>query len=76
MEASDHEITETADKIRIQTKIKRGTGTRDQDTHNLKVRGRNPDEVARRMEKTIAELQKRDVFETVREIQSEGSDGE
>jgi len=76
MKGSDHEITETADKIRIQTKIKRGTGTRDQDTHNVKVRGRNPDEVARRMEVTIFELQKRDVFEEVRQIQSEGSDDE
>lgn len=74
MEASDHEITETADKIRIQTKIKRGTGTRDQDTHNLKVRGRTPEEVARRMEVTISELEERDVFETVREIQEEGDD--
>ena len=71
MEASDHEITETADKIRIQTKIKRGTGTRDQDTHNIKARGRTPDEVARRMEKTISELKDRDVFENVRQIQSE-----
>lgn len=76
MKGSDHEITETADKIRIQTKIKRGSGTRDQDTHNVKVRGRTPDEVARRMEKTIAELKDRDVFETVREIQSEGGDGQ
>ena len=76
MKGSDHEITETADKIRIQTKIKRGTGTRDQDTHNVKVRGRKPDEVARRMEVTIFELQKRDVFEEVRQIQSEGSDDE
>mgnify|MGYP006928068390 CR=1 FL=1 len=76
MKGSDHEITETADKIRIQTKIKRGRATRDQDTHKLKVRGRNPVEVARRMDKTIAELEKRDVFETVREIQSEGSDDE
>jgi hypothetical protein len=74
MKGSDHEITETADKIRIQTKIKRGTGTRDQDTHNLKARGRTPEEVARRMEVTIAELEERDVFDTVREIQSEGSD--
>ena len=71
MRASDHEITESHDKIRIQTKIKRGTGTRDQDTHNVKVRGRTPDEVARRMEVTIFELQERDVFESVRQIQSE-----
>jgi len=76
MKGSDHEITETADKIRIQTKIKRGTGTRDQDTHNLKVRGRTPEEVARRMEVTIFELEKRDVFEEVRQIQLEGSDDE
>ena len=71
MKASDHEITESHDKIRIQTKMKRGTGTRDQDTHNVKVRGQNPEEVARRMEVTIFELQKRYVFETVRQIQSE-----
>lgn len=71
MEVPDYEITESHDKIRIQTKIKRGTGTRDQDTHNVKVRGQNPDEVARRMEVTIFELQERDVFESVRQIQSE-----
>lgn len=75
MSGTDHELTETADKIRIQTKIKRGTGTRDQDTHNVKVRGSEPEEVARRMEVTIFELQKRDVFENVRQIQSGGDDG-
>lgn len=74
MKGSDHEIRETADKLRIQTKIKRGTGTRDQDTHNIKVRGRDAEQVARRMEKTIFELQRRDVFENVRQIQSEGDD--
>jgi len=76
MSTNNHDVTESMDKIRIQTKIKRGTGTRDQDTHNVKVRGQIPHEVARRMEVTIFELQKRDVFETVREIQSEGSDDE
>lgn len=67
-ERQRHNINETADKVRLQTKVKRGTGTRDQDTHNIKVRGESGEEAAKRMAAVIAALERRDVFADVREL--------
>ena len=69
MEGSDHKIRESKDKIRTSVKIKRGTGTRDQDTYQIKARGRTPDEVAHRIERTIGELKDRGTFEEIRQLQ-------
>jgi hypothetical protein len=63
-----HNVNETADKIRVQTKLKRGTGTRDQDTHNIKVRADSPEAAAERMAAVVAALEDRDVFADVREV--------
>jgi len=71
MEGSDHKIRESNDKIRTSVKIKRGTGTRDQDTYQIKARGRTPDEVAYRIERTIEELKERGTFEEIRQLQPE-----
>jgi hypothetical protein len=70
----NHTLRESTDKIRVNTQVKRGTATRDQDTHDLKVRGETPEQAAERMETLVAELRKRDVFQSVREIGNE--DGE
>jgi hypothetical protein len=48
-----HHVNESADKITLKTKIKRGTGTRDEDKYDLKVKGDSPGDVA----ETMAELQ-------------------
>ncbi len=67
-------VNETADPVRIACKIKRGTGTRDQDTHTLKVRADNPASAASDMSALVGELEQRDVFERVRGLQTEDND--
>jgi hypothetical protein len=66
-----HTVNESNEKIRLTTTVKRGTGTRDQDTHKLKVRAENPVEAAERMDYLISELQERGTFDRVREIQND-----
>jgi len=69
-----HNLNESADKIRLKTQLKRGEGTRDQDTHDIKVRGETPEEAAENLSETIAELEERDVFARARSIQPEADD--
>jgi 2'-5' RNA ligase len=64
-------LNESADKIRLSTKVKRGTGTRDQDTHTLKARGETPTEAAENLSDALAELEQRDVFQRAREVASD-----
>jgi hypothetical protein len=67
-EMQRHNVNETADKIRVQTKVKRGSGTRDQDTHNIKVRADTPEAAADKLAAVVAALEDRDVFADVREV--------
>jgi hypothetical protein len=69
---TERRITESADKIRVETKVKRGTGTRDQDELKVKVKGDDPDEVVDRLNATIQNL--RETADTVREIQPGGGE--
>ena len=64
--SEQHNLNESKDKIRLKTQLKRGTETRDQDTHDIKVRGETPEEAAQNMAQVIAELENRNVFETAR----------
>jgi len=73
---TNHNLNESADKIRLKTQLKRGDGTRDQDTHDLKVRGETPEEAAENLSEVIAELEERDVFDRARNIQPEVSEEE
>lgn len=61
-------LNESADKIRLQTKLKRGSGTRDQDTHTLKARGETAEETAEELSALLRELEKRDVFARARQV--------
>jgi len=61
-------LNESADKIRLSTKLKRGTGTRDQDTHTLKARGETPTEAAENLSLALRALEERDVFQRAREV--------
>lgn len=63
-----HSVKESNEKVRLQTKIKRGTETRDQDTHNLKARGETAEEAAEKLSDALAELEERDVFERARSV--------
>lgn len=61
-------IRESSDKIRVETQVKRGEGTRDEDRIKVKVRGNDPDEVVEQLNQTIANLQ--DTTETLRQMQA------
>lgn len=69
-----HNLNESADKIRLKSQIKRGSGTRDQDTHDLKARGETPEEAAENLSETLKELEERDVFERIRDLQFDGGE--
>jgi len=66
-----HNVNESHDKIRLETDVTRGTGTRDQEKHKLKARGETPEEAAENLSKALAELEERDVFQRARELGGE-----
>ena len=68
-----HNVNESHDKIRLETDVTRGSGTRDQEKHKLKARGETPEEAAENLSEALAELEDRDVFKRAREV---GNDGE
>jgi hypothetical protein len=71
MSEETHTVNESNEKIRVTTTVKRGSGTRDQDTHKLKVRAENPQEAAEQMDVLLRELENADVYDRVREIQND-----
>jgi len=54
---TEHRISESADKLTLTTKVKRGSGTRDEDRIKVKVKGDDPDEVVAKLEQTVSNLQ-------------------
>jgi hypothetical protein len=54
---TEHRISESADKLTLTTKVKRGEGTRDEDRIKIKVKGDDPDAVVKKLEQTVANLQ-------------------
>lgn len=71
MSNEQHNINESHDKIRLETDLTRGTGTRDQEKHKLKARGETPEEAAESLSKAVEELEKRNVFERMRAIEND-----
>jgi len=71
---TQHNLNESNDKIRLKTQLKRGSETRDQDTHDIKARGETPEEAAKNLSEALKELEDRDVFERARNIQPEVDD--
>ena len=72
MSNEDHiqrNISESADKIRVETKVKRGSGTRDQDTIKVKVKGDEASEVVTQLNETVALLQ--DTADELRGLQGD-----
>ncbi len=76
MTDKNHNLNESADKIRLSTDVTRGEGTRDQEKHKLKVRGETPREAADNLSKVLRELEERDVFNRAREIGKNGGSDE
>jgi phosphotransferase system HPr-like phosphotransfer protein len=69
---TQHNLNESADKIRLKTQVKRGTATRDQDTIEVKVRGDDPDDAVDTLNATLTNL--RETADAARAIQPEGDD--
>jgi len=65
---TNHNLNESADKLRLSIDVTRGTGTRDQEKHKLKARGETPEEAAENLSDALAELEDRDVFERARNV--------
>jgi len=74
MSDKQHNVNESADKIRVETKVKRGTGTRDQDTIKVVVKGDDPDETVKKLNATVENL--RETATAARSIQPDGGDDE
>jgi hypothetical protein len=74
-DSNEHVVRESSDKLRVETKITRGNGTRDQEATKLKARGETPEEVAEMFDETLSELEGRDVFARLREIEQGDTDG-
>jgi len=55
---TEHRISESADKLTLTTKVKRGESTRDEDRIKVKVKGDDPDEVVAKLEQTVANLKR------------------
>ena len=63
-----HNVNESHDKIRLETDVTRGEGTRDQEKHKLKVRGETPEQAAEALSDALEELENRDVFTRARQL--------
>jgi len=66
---TNHNLNESADKARANLGITRGTGTRDQEKYDLKARGDDAEAAAEELDDLISELEERDVFQRVRDLQ-------
>jgi len=49
-------VNEAADKITVTTKVKRGTGNRDQDTIKVKIKGDDPQEAVEKLNEVVSRL--------------------
>lgn len=72
------EPDETTERIsngtKIVGKVKRGSGTRDQDTLKIVGRGKDADEAAADFEAALSEAEDKDWAERLRAVQPEGDD--
>lgn len=64
---TQHNVTESADKITVTTKVKRGEGTRDEDRIKVKVKGNQADEVVAKLNAVVDNLH--DTQDTLRAMQ-------
>ena len=71
---TQHRVSESADKIVFKCKTTRGTGTRDQEKGDLKVKGNDPEDVAKRVAETLDALESEGVHEKLRNLQPGDSD--
>ena len=71
---TNRNLNESADKIRLETQVKRGEGTRDEDRMKVKVRGDDPDATAARLRKTLDALAAEGVATELRNTRAEDNE--
>jgi len=74
MSDETHHVNESADKITLTTKIKRGSGTRDQDELLIEGRGEDAAEAAEEFETALLEAEVQEWADRLRDIQPEGNE--
>jgi len=52
-----HSVNESADKIRVETQVKRGEGTRDEDRIKVQIKGDDPEDVVSKLNATVSLLE-------------------
>lgn len=67
-----HTVSESADKIVLKTKIKRGEGTRDEDRIEVKVKDDDPDSAAQKLHDTVVAIGERNTVNALRGTQPSG----
>jgi len=71
-----HHVNESADKIVLKTKVKRGTGTRDEDRIEVKVKGDDPEQAAKKLHETVVAIGTQGTVNALRGTQPHGEDDE
>lgn len=71
MSEPKHTVSESKDKIRLETQVKRGDSTRDEDRIKVKIKGSDPSEAAEKLATTLNELEAWGVVSQLRETQPE-----
>jgi len=72
MTDTQHTLSESKDKIRVETQVKRGSSTRDEDRIKVKVKGDDAAQVVQKLNDTIELLQ--ETGDTLRQLQPEADD--
>ena len=75
MNDPQHTVSESADKIVLKTNVKRGSGTRDQDKIDVKIKGSDPEDTAAKLADTLDALEAEGIASTLRETQPGENDG-
>jgi len=71
--SDNHDIQENvASGVSITTKLKRGSGTRDQDTIKIKAKGKTAEEAIQNMEEVVSHAE--EWADELRSVQPEGRD--
>ena len=63
------QISESADKIVLKTNVKRGSGTRNQDKIDVKIKGSDPGDAAAKLRATLDALEAEGIASALRETQ-------
>ena len=69
MSDTQHTVSESADKIVLKTNVKRGSGTRNQDKIDVKIKGSDPEDTAAKLAQTLDALEAEGIASTLRETQ-------